>query len=287
MFFVAGITGNVGGATARQLLDKGHRVRALVRDPVKASQWSQEGVEIVQGDFKDANAVAAALQGVEGAYLMLPPYLGKDAAYTETKAMIASFREALQKTPPPRLVLLSSIGSDRESGVGPITQTHLLEEAMADLPFPIAYIRAAAFVENYMYALKAAASTGYLDTFWTPTDRPVPVIGTVDIGREVARLLIGGWSGKKIVELGTRTSADDLARALSQVLGRSVQARAVPREQWTEAFRAIGLPPNGIAAYTEMVDGCNSGWIDFGAPGAELAPATTTPEEVFAQVMKK
>ena len=287
MFFVAGITGNVGGATARQLLDKGHRVRALVRDPAKASQWSQEGVEIVQGDFKDANAVAAALQGVEGAYLMLPPYLGQDAADTENKAMIASFREALQKTPPPRLVLLSSIGSERESGVGPIARTHLLEEALDDLPFPIAWIRTASFVENHTYALKTAASTGYLDTFWTPTDRPVPVVGTVDIGREVARLLIDGWNGKKIVELGTRVTADDVARAFSQVLGRSVQARAIPRAQWTEAFKAMGLPPNGIVAYTEMMDGVNSGWIDFGAPGAELVSATTTLEEVFAQAMKK
>ena len=36
MFLVLGLTGKVGGAAAQRLLDTGHRVRALVRDPAKA-----------------------------------------------------------------------------------------------------------------------------------------------------------------------------------------------------------------------------------------------------------
>ena len=37
MFLVMGITGNVGGATARHLLAHGKTVRALVRDRAKAA----------------------------------------------------------------------------------------------------------------------------------------------------------------------------------------------------------------------------------------------------------
>lgn len=46
MFFVSGITGKVGGAAARRLLQEGRPVRALVRDPQKADQWSREGVDV-------------------------------------------------------------------------------------------------------------------------------------------------------------------------------------------------------------------------------------------------
>jgi uncharacterized protein YbjT (DUF2867 family) len=54
MFLVTGITGHVGGATAQNLLAKGHKVRALVRDPEKAANWASQGVELVQGDVNDA-----------------------------------------------------------------------------------------------------------------------------------------------------------------------------------------------------------------------------------------
>ena len=58
MFFVSGITGQVGGAAARRLLDEGRTVRALVRDPLKAAEWSRQGVDVRRGDFNDASAIA-------------------------------------------------------------------------------------------------------------------------------------------------------------------------------------------------------------------------------------
>jgi uncharacterized protein YbjT (DUF2867 family) len=286
MFLIAGITGKVGGAAAQQLLAEGRSVRALVRDPQKAAEWSAQGVEIRQGDFNDAAAVAAALHGVEGAFLMIPPVLAPAPGFPEAKAVIASFGNALRQAPPPRLAALSSIGSQRESGLGLITATHLLEEALDDLPLPTVFIRAGGFLENYTFGLKAAAMSGWLDSFHAPTDRRAPMIATADIGAEVARRLIGGWSGKRIVELGSRTSPDDLARAMSEALGRPVQARAIPREKWAVALEAMGMAPGATGAYEEMCDGINSGWIDFGQPGAEQVAATVTPGEVFAKAMK-
>jgi uncharacterized protein YbjT (DUF2867 family) len=287
MYFVSGITGHVGGAAARHLLHEGHTVRALARDPRKAAEWSQQGVDLRQGDFNDAAAVARAMDGVEAAFLMLPPFFAPAPGFPEAKAIIASFRQALRQTPPPRLVVLSSVGSQQRSGLGHITVTHLLEEALGDLPFPTAFVRAGSFLENYTRALEIAAATGWFDSLWTPTDRAVPMVATADIGAEVARLLVGGWSGKKIVELGSRSSPDDLARAMSEVLGRPVRARAVPREQWSASLAAQGLPPRAIGPFEEMVDAYNAGWIDFGVPGTEPVAGTVTPADVFAQARKK
>lgn len=287
LFFVSGITGHVGGAAARKLLEAGHTVRTLARDPQKAAEWADKGVDIRQGDFLDPAAVAAALEGVAGAYLMMPPILVPSPGYLEAKAVIASFQEALQKAPPPRLVLLSSIGSEQSHGLGNITSTHLMEEALGDLPFPTALVRAGGFLENYTGGLGAAAAIGVYHSFFQPTDRPFPMIATADIGAEVARLLVGGWEGKKIVEIGSPVSADDLARAMGEVLGRPVQAQAIPRERWAATLEMFGLAPGTTGLYEEMLDGFNSGWIAFGIPGTEPVPGTTTPAQVFAQAGKK
>ena len=62
MFFVAGITGQVGGAAAQQLLKEGQKVRTLARDPDKPAPWSQGGVDVRSGDLNDAKAVAEGLE---------------------------------------------------------------------------------------------------------------------------------------------------------------------------------------------------------------------------------
>lgn len=63
MFFVAGITGHIGGAAARTLLAQGRQIRALLRDPAKGVDWRNRGVDVHTGDLADPVALAVALDG--------------------------------------------------------------------------------------------------------------------------------------------------------------------------------------------------------------------------------
>ena len=58
-----GATGRVGGRLLEYALALGHEVRALVRDPAKLAP--RAGLEIVQGDVLDADAVARVVAGAE------------------------------------------------------------------------------------------------------------------------------------------------------------------------------------------------------------------------------
>jgi uncharacterized protein YbjT (DUF2867 family) len=286
MFLITGIRGKVGGAAARHLLNKGKQVRALVRDPAKAAAWSAKGVELVEGDWADPVAMAQALNGVVGAYLMMPPIQTPSRDFREAKAIIASYTQALATSAPPKLVALSSMGSEKSSGLGLITATHLLEQALGKEPFPVAFVRAGSFFENYLFGLQAAQG-GTLPIFYAPTDRKLPMIATEDIGAEIASLLTTEWAGKRIIELGSMVSADDLAAALGQALGRDVKAQAIPRQAWAGALQQMGLPAGGTWAFEEMVDGVNSGWIGLGVEGAERVEGTTSARDVFAAAASK
>src|ERR1700723_3808073 len=138
MYLVMGITGKVGGATARHLLKKGKQVRALVRNREKAAKWTDQGVELVDGDWNDATGVAEALKGVEGAFVMLPAVWAPSPDYREAKGVIANYVEALTKAVPSRVIALSSMGANRTSGLGMITALSLLEQGFRDLTSPIA-----------------------------------------------------------------------------------------------------------------------------------------------------
>ena len=281
MFLVTGTTGHVGGAAAKNLLAMGKQVRALVRDKAKAAAWEAQGVELVQGDWNDVEALTAALAGVEGAYVMMPPVQTPSPGFPEAKQVVANYVEALRKQPVAKVVALSSIGSEKTERLGLITGTSLMERGLERLDMPVAFVRAGSFMENFLYGLQSGMG-GVLPTMYTPTDRAVPMIATTDIGAEVAKLLTTEWTGKRVIELGSLLSPDGLAAELGAVLGVPVKAVGVPREQWAGVLEHMGLPKGSTWAYEEMLESFNSGWIAFGVEGTEKVPGRTRAREVFA-----
>jgi len=282
MYLIMGITGNVGGATARRLLQQGKKVRALVRDREKAAKWAEQGVELVDGDWNDATAIEAALKGVEGAFVMLPSVWAPSPDYREAKGVISNYVEALTKAVPSRVVALSSMGANRSSGAGMITALALLEQSLRSLTFPIAIVRAGAFFENFLFGLQAAQG-GTLPVFYNPTDRPSTMVATNDIGAEVATLLTGpAWSGHRVIELGSMVSADEVAAQLGEVLKLDVKAFALPRAAWADAFQQFGVPKGHTGPAEEMYESVNAGWMDLGVKGTEHVAGTTSARDVFA-----
>lgn len=70
LILVTGATGKQGGAVARQLLEKGFRVRAITRNPGQpaARALREAGAEVVEGNLDDRNSVNRALEGAHGVF---------------------------------------------------------------------------------------------------------------------------------------------------------------------------------------------------------------------------
>ncbi len=73
MFAITGITGQVGGVVARQLLAQERDVRAVVRDTKKGAVWAEAGCEVALAAMDDAQALTRAFAGAEGVFILLPP----------------------------------------------------------------------------------------------------------------------------------------------------------------------------------------------------------------------
>ena len=67
-YFVTGATGFVGGQVVRQLVDAGHQVVVVARNPAKATDVASLGVEIHQGDVTEKESMRAPMQGVDGVF---------------------------------------------------------------------------------------------------------------------------------------------------------------------------------------------------------------------------
>ena len=60
-----GSTGFFGRGVAHKLIDAGHQMRVLVRDPMKAAAFKVRGAQVVVGDALNPASVTQASQGVE------------------------------------------------------------------------------------------------------------------------------------------------------------------------------------------------------------------------------
>ena len=289
MFTVMGITGNVGGAVAENLLAAGKAVRGVVRNPEKAKAWADRGVELVQAAYDDAAGLAKAFTGAEGVFAMIPPDFAPAPGFPDQKRTIAAIRSALEHAKPNKAVFLSSIGSEQPNGLGLITTTHLLEEATRSLPIPVAYLRAGSFMENWLGGLDRIRATGEMPFFYAPLERKFPLVAAQDIGLAAAQVLQQNWTGERVLEVDGPKGGTDLneaAAAYGNALGVNVKAVQLPEPAWQSVLEAIGMPAERSGQYIEMVKSFNSGWIHFGNADTEKFYGPTTIEAFAKEFIK-
>ncbi|MBN9248408.1 MAG: NmrA family NAD(P)-binding protein [Hyphomicrobium sp.] len=268
MYAVTGITGQVGGAAARRLLEAGQPVRAVIRNVAKCALWTRKGCEIAVADMQDADALARAFKDADGVFILPPSEFDPSPGFPEALAVIEAVKQALETARPRHVVCLSTIGA-QAAQPNLLTQRQLMEEELGKLNIPMTFLRPAWFMENFAWDVASARDEGVIASFLQPLDKPVPMIATADIGLCAAQLLQEKYEGKRIVELeaAKRYSPNDVAATFAELLGHPVSAEPVPRETWGALFKSQGM--KDPIPRIQMLDGFNEGWIEF-----ERSPAT-------------
>jgi len=136
---VTGATGRVGSLVIDQLLQHGADVRALVRDPAKATLPA--GVTLATGDFLDVDSMRAALKGVRTLFLL-------NAVVPDefTQALIAL--NLAREAGIARIVYFSVIHSDLYADVPHFAGKYAVERMIEQTGLPATILRPAYFIDN-------------------------------------------------------------------------------------------------------------------------------------------
>jgi NAD(P)H dehydrogenase (quinone) len=261
MFAVTGITGKVGSRVARGLIAQGQTVRAVVRSRAKGDEWAALGCEICVASVDDVTAMTEAFRGVDGVFLMTPPNYDPEPGFPDTQQNSAAIRTAIEESRPGKVVFLSTVGA-QVTELNLLNNSGMTEAMLRTVPVPVAFLRAAWFMENAAWDIESAKS-GVVHSFLQPLDHRIPMVATEDIAQTAVELLGQSWNGVRIVELEgpERYSSNDVAAALASALHAPVRNEIVPRSTWEELFRSQGM--KNPLPRIRMVDGFNEGWIDF------------------------
>ena len=287
MFTVFGASGNTGSVVAARLLERGKQVRVFVRDPKKVEALRANGAEVVAGDLTDAKAVAAALAGAEGAYLLVPPDNGSADLIGRARTIISAYVAGLTAGRVAHAAVLSSVGAQLASGTGPIVTAHLAEQALpAASGTRFTFVRAASFMENILANAQVMTAQGVLPVFGGGEGYPFTMVATRDIGEVAADALLDPPGETRWIELsGPRDySYVDAAAEASAILGRPVTATAVPLDAMVPTLTGFGISPNVAGLLREMTDASHRGLIRFEGKGRAIRGTRTLGEVLRARL---
>lgn len=139
-----------------------------------------------------------------------------------------------------------------------------LEQYLNQAGLPVTFLRAAYFMENWAPMIKAATQ-GELFSFLVPLARKLPMIATADVGRIAAEALCENWNKKRIIGLEgpEMYSPDNVAKNLTQTLGKTIRAVTIPEADWAGVLSDAGLSAAALDGFSEMTQGLNSEHIAF------------------------
>lgn len=233
LILVTGATGQQGGATARELLAAGHKVRAMTRNPSgpAAQALAARGAEIVMGDLNDASSLESALTGAWGAFAVQNTWeAGVEQEEVQGKRIAAAARQAGVQH-----FVYASVGSaHRATGIPHFDNKARVEDSVRSLGFPsFVILRPVFFMENFTSPwFKPSIDTGTLAVGMSPSV-PLQMIAVTDIGKygRAAFERHAELTGEGIDIAGDSLTMPAVAAILSRAAARAVSHVQVPIEE--------------------------------------------------------
>lgn len=236
---VIGATGQQGGAAARQLLERGQAVRALVRDPDSpaASALRRAGATLVTGDLDDPGSVRSAMEGARGVFLVLTmmagPRISPEGVVAEERRGKA-VADLARECGTGHLVYSSLNGADADSGIPYYESKRRIEEHIHALGLPATILRPVSFMENFATYNRPSLQDGELVvSLAVQPEIPLQLISVRDIGA-FAAIAFGRpeeFLGRTLEIAGDVLTPPQIADAFGRACGRPARFRQTPIEQ--------------------------------------------------------
>lgn len=277
MIVITTPTGQIGSQVLAKVLDGGKPIRVIARDASKLDPTVRDRVEVVEGSHGDAEIVDRAFAGADAVFWLVPASPQADTAHAAYVDFSRPAIEALAKHDVRRVIGISALGrgTDLAEHAGHVTATLALDDLIAGTGVAYRALTMPAFMDNLIWQAGAIRDAGRFFSL-IAGDRRVPSCATRDIAAAAARLLLDdAWDGvgQQAVLGPEDLSFDDMARIMSDVLGKKARYQQITPEAFEERMLAQGMSEGMARATVDMIVAKDHG-LDNAEP---RTPEATTP----------
>jgi len=277
MIVITAPTSNIGSQVLDRLLGGRTDLRVVAREPARLSDQVREQAEVVPGSHGDAQVVDRAFEGADAVFWLPPPdptAPSLDAVYTDFSRPAC---DAFARLGVERVVGISALGrgTPEAANAGYVTASLAMDDMIAASGVAYRALTMPSFMDN---VIRQVGPIGDQGMFFSPIAgyRKLPSCATRDIAAVAARLLTEeGWTGfEEFPVLGPEDiSYEDMAQAMTEVLGRPVRFQQIPGEAFKSNMVDAGMSDAMAQGLLEMMEAKDRGLDNE----VERTPENSTP----------
>ena len=280
MIVVTGANGKLGQLVIKDLIQRkgAHQIVAAVRQPEKAIELKQIGVEVRQADYNKPDSLVQAFSGADQVLLISSSEIGQREA--QHKAVI----QAAQKAGVKHIVYTSILGADK-STLG-LSKEHLATEKeiiKSGLTYTI--LRNGWYLENHTENMGAALEHGVV--LGAAGEGQFSSASRADYAAAAAQVLTSSGHENKIYELAGSQSftLEKHAEELSVLSGKNIVYKNMPEKEFENVLMTFGLPQAFANLLADSDTGASKGGL-FSSSN-ELSVLIGRPTMTLAQSIQQ
>lgn len=220
---VIGATGNQGGAVAESLLQRGHHVRAMVRNlnSDASNLLSDKGIELVTGNFDDITSLEESFTGMDLIFAMTTPFNGIQNEIKHGKNII----DAAENTGIKHFLFSSVANADLQTGIPHFDSKWEIEKYLKSTDLQWTVVGPVFFYENILFPWNLEAIRQGVFRQALPSDCKLQQISVDTIGEFCAYVLenFENYIGRRINIASDSITGMEIASSLSHIFGKSIQ----------------------------------------------------------------
>lgn len=273
MIVVTGATGQLGRLVIEALLKElpPAQIVAAVRDPAKAADLADRGIQVRKADYAQPASLDLALRGADKLLLISSSEIGQRVA--QHRNVIEAAQGAGIK-----LLAYTSVLRADTSLLGLAAEHRETEAMLRAAGLPHVLLRNGWYTENYAASVPAALAHGAL--LGSAGTGRIASAARVDYAAAAAAVLTGEDQAGRIYELAgdTAYTLGEFAAEVSRQSGKVVEYKDLPQAEFQAALVAAGLP-EGLAALLADSDAAaaKGALFDDGHQLSTLIGRPTTP----------
>lgn len=212
LIVVVGASGKQGHSVIRALSSRGYRIRALVRNRVKAKKLLHElGVEIFEGDLSNKASLMNIFDQAYGLFLVLP--ISANSIVMGKRLLDVAKESNLEH------IIYSSVGgAERYLKVDHFRYKIEIEAYLKTIDKPYTILRPAGYMDDFAHPESIRAITGLLQLY-LPASKVFQLIALQDIGKfvEIAFDNPAQYVGKELEIAGDQLSLTEVFEKIEKV----------------------------------------------------------------------
>jgi len=284
---ITGGTGTVGSLTIQSILAKNAdvKLRAYVRNPEKAENLKNLGIELVQGDFSNQGALNKAAEGMDAVFSLT---VASPTAVEEGKAITLAAKNAGVK----HIIRNSAIGAAPDAPTENGKMHYATDEDIKASGLTYTIFRPHFFMQNLLFATQTIKEQGAM--YWGMGDGKMGIVDVRDMADSYAEVLVNGGHENKIYTPTGPESIDfhTMAKLISEGIGKEVKYIAVTPEQVKESLMAMGAGEFMATLYMQYSIAYSANWGNFVTDDVETVAGHKSRsfkqfvDDVFAPILK-